>query len=308
MIKNLAYLFPNVGRISMGEVVREEGKSARPRKNDFFTITTQAKIKGVWVEHPIAKKLTQENDKLRVIPIRVLFDKVDLNLNESYAAFDDKGRQLCRGDGATAHEMSQEGKWEEVTCPGADYCKRPQAKRCALLGRFDFSINDPENPDDFKMEAFALRTSGYNTVRAIRSKLELFHAAFGGLRGLPLKLVMRSKSSKASLGSNFYYADVDLDCSFMEGASKVTQFKDAAANAGLNLAAMDEMYQSLVSSHVRETGEDVEEFEEIGTGTFTLGSGWHDGQEEFPAEECQPAGEPISDWRKQGVQHARQPN
>lgn len=304
MLKNLAYIMPIVGRVSMGELVREEGKVARPKKNDHFTITTQAKKQGVWVEHPIAKELaSKDQSKLQAIPIRVLFDKVDLNLNESYAVFDKQGRQLCRGNGEKAIAMGRDGQWETTACPGAAHCTKPYASQCSLLGRFDFSIARPSDPDTFRMEAFALRTGGYNSIRALRSKLELFHAAFGGLRGLPLKLVMRTKTAKASHGSNFYYADIDLDCTFLEGAQKVQKFREDADNAGLNLPAMDEMYEKLINGHIRETEDDLEEFEEIGGGSFALNDGWGDASLADTAlgdDEQAQAVAPIQDWRQAG--------
>lgn len=275
MIMNMAYMLPLVGRVTMGELVRDsDGSKPRPVKHDYFRITSQAKAKGAWVSHPIEAQIkTDEEKKLRVIPIKVLFDNPDLSISESYVAFDEKGRQLCRGNGEKANCIAPNGKREEIVCLGPDHCQAYCGSRCSLLGRFHFSISTDEKPC---FEAFALRTSGYNSIRAIRAKLELFAAAFGGLQGLPLKLVLRAKSSKASYGANFYYADIELGCEFWDGSKLVKEFKDKAADAGVNLEAMENAYAKLSEGNVQETVDDVEELEEIGAGQFLFGKGWGD--------------------------------
>ena len=57
MLKEFAYVYPLVGRVAIGEIVREENKSPRPVKHDYFSVTTQAKINGAWVAHPVQSKL-----------------------------------------------------------------------------------------------------------------------------------------------------------------------------------------------------------------------------------------------------------
>ncbi len=308
MLKEFAYVYPLVGRVAIGEVVREEGKSPRPVKHDYFSVTTQAKINGAWVAHPVQSKLmaSDPEKKLRSIPIRVLFDDPSLVMTESYVAFDKDGRQLCRGDGQTARQLSQNStSRSEVTCPSPSYCTSYCARQCKLLGRLDFSIATEQDTSGFSFEAFAIRTSGINSVRALRTKLELFAKAFGGLRGLPLNLVLRTKNSKKSMCTNFYYVDLELGCEFMEGAKRVKAFKSAATEAGINLDAMDEMMKSLINGDVAETDEDIEEFEEVLVGQgFSLNDGWGDTQAPGMEESITEAPLRNANWIAEGLSRA----
>lgn len=309
MLKEFAYVYPLVGRVAIGEIVREENKSPRPVKHDYFSVTTQAKIGGSWVAHPIQSKLTASDPekKLRSIPIRVLFDDPSLVMTESYVAFDKDGRQLCRGDGQTARQLnSNSTSRSEVTCPGPSYCTSYCARQCKLLGRIDFSIATDQENSGFSFDAFAMRTSGINSVRALRTKLELFAKAFGGLRGLPLNLVLRTKNSKKSMGTNFYYVDLELGCEFMEGAKCVKAFKSAATEAGINLDAMDEMMKSLINGDVAETDEDVEEFEEVlASQGFSLNDGWGDTQAQNAGESIAEAPLLNTSWIAEGISRAK---
>ena len=89
MIKGLSLTPPVLGRISIGKVVEKNGKRL-PEKDDEFTLTTQIQSKGLWFKHPLDEQLrqAQNTDKLRVIPIRLLFNQPDLNFRAQYTLFD----------------------------------------------------------------------------------------------------------------------------------------------------------------------------------------------------------------------------
>ena len=91
MIKGLAITPPVLGRISIGKVIEKNGKRL-PEKDDEFTLTTQVQSKGQWIKHPLDEHLRQQepNNKLRTIPIRLLFNDPDLNFRANYAMFDHK--------------------------------------------------------------------------------------------------------------------------------------------------------------------------------------------------------------------------
>jgi hypothetical protein len=96
MIKGLAITPPVLGRISIGKVVEKNGKRM-PEKDDEFTITTQVQSKGQWVKHPLDTELRQgeDNNKLRIIPIRLLFNDPDLNFRASIPCLTTKQVGLC---------------------------------------------------------------------------------------------------------------------------------------------------------------------------------------------------------------------
>ncbi|EMB2746533.1 hydrolase or metal-binding protein, partial [Stenotrophomonas maltophilia] len=81
MLKGLAITPPVIGRISIGRVVERNGKRL-PEKDDQFTLTSQVQNREGWVLHPLDEELRQASDgnKLRSIPVRLLFDDPTLNL------------------------------------------------------------------------------------------------------------------------------------------------------------------------------------------------------------------------------------
>jgi len=73
MLKGLAITPPVLGRISIGKVIEKNGKRL-PEKDDQFTITSQVQSRDGWLVHPLNDELRQgKDDKLRSIPVRLLF-------------------------------------------------------------------------------------------------------------------------------------------------------------------------------------------------------------------------------------------
>ena len=103
MIKGLAITPPILGRISIGRMIEKNGKRL-PEKDDQFTITSQIQSKEGWVKHPLDDQLRANtpNQKLRSIPVRMIFNDPDLNLRAEYTLFDRQtGRPVCMGNGET---------------------------------------------------------------------------------------------------------------------------------------------------------------------------------------------------------------
>ena len=118
MIKGLAITPPVIGRISIGKVVEKNGKRL-PEKDDCFTLTTQVQNKDGWMLHPLHQKLLEgtEKEKIRAIPVKLLFNASDLNLRAEYNLFDrTTGRPVCVGNGDTARGVTAEGI-KEFPCP-----------------------------------------------------------------------------------------------------------------------------------------------------------------------------------------------
>lgn len=84
MLKGLALTPPVIGRISIGKVVERNGKRL-PEKDDQFTITSQVQGKDGWLLHPLNDQLRLgKEDKLRSIPIRLMFNEPELNFRADY--------------------------------------------------------------------------------------------------------------------------------------------------------------------------------------------------------------------------------
>jgi hypothetical protein len=204
MLKGLALTPPVVGRISIGKVVEKNGKRL-PEKDDEFTITSQVQGKDGWVAHPVDQELRQASGgKLRSIPIRLIFNDPELNLRASYCMFDRTcGRPICVGDGATCRRATASGI-QQLPCPAPEACELAQGGACKPYARMNVRIGDED-----ELGSFIFRTTGFNSIRTVATRLQYFSAASAGLlASLPLELRLRGKSTTLSHRAPIYYVDL----------------------------------------------------------------------------------------------------
>jgi hypothetical protein len=204
MLKGLALTPPIVGRISIGKVVEKNGKRL-PEKDDEFTITSQVQNRDGWIPHPLDDSLRKAaGGKLRSIPVRLLFDDPDLNLRASYCMFDRvTGRPVCVGDGSACKRSTASGI-QSLPCPSPESCDLAEAGGCKPYGRLNVRIGD-----DDELGGFVFRTTGFNSIRTLATRLKYFHAVCGGhLACLPLELRLRGKSTIQSHRTPVYYVDL----------------------------------------------------------------------------------------------------
>jgi len=240
MIKGLAITPPILGRISIGRVVEKNGKRL-PEKDDQFTITSQIQNKEGWVKHPLDEQLRANapNQKLRSIPVRMIFNDPDLNLRAEYTMFDRQtGRPVCVGDGETCQRLTNQGV-EQHPCPSPDLCPLAQGGHCKPYGRLHVNLNDSD-----ELGTFVFRTTGFNSIRTLAARLRYYHASSNGLLScLPLQLTLRGKSTVPSYRQPVYYVDlilregVDLQ-SALHTACEIDQ---QSKQAGFNQDALDQM-------------------------------------------------------------------
>ena len=256
MIKGLAITPPVIGRISIGKVVEKNGKRL-PEKDDCFTLTTQVQNKDGWMLHPLHQKLLEgtEKEKLRAIPVTLLFNSSDLNLRAEYNLFDRAtGRPVCVGNGETAKGMTAEGI-KEFACPSPDGCEIGKKGGCKPYGRLNVQV---EGQND-ELGSFIFRTTGFNSIRTLTARLAYFEAACGGhTRYLPLVLKLRGKSTTQSHRAPVFYVDLCMrDGVSLEDA--VTQAKLAAAqqeDAGVNISALELAARMALANGAFEDGEE----------------------------------------------------
>ena len=265
MIKGLAITPPVIGRISIGKVVEKNGKRL-PEKDDCFTLTTQVQNKDGWLLHPLHQKLLEgtENEKIRAIPVKLLFNTSDLNLRAEYCLFDrTTGRPVCVGNGETAKGVTAEGI-KEFACPSPDGCEVGKKGGCKPYGRLNVQV-DGQNDE---LGSFIFRTTGFNSIRTLTARLAYFEAVCNGnSRYLPLLLKLRGKSTTQSHRAPIFYVDLCLrDGLSLEDA--VTQAKTEAVKheeAGVNVAALELAARTALANGAFEESEDeipaiVEEF------------------------------------------------
>lgn len=237
MIKGLALTPPVIGRISIGRVVEKNGKRL-PEKDDEFTITSQIQHKDGWINHPLDETLRgNTGGKLRSIPIKLLFDDPDLNMRANYTLFNrTTGRPACVGDGETCRRATAEGV-QTNECRTPDGCELAQASQCKPYGRLNVRIGEED-----ELGTFIFRTTGFNSIRTLLTRMRYFHAVSGGLlAALPLELRLRGKSTAQSHRSSVFYVDLTLrsGITLAEAISVARQERDVQEKAGLKQANLD---------------------------------------------------------------------
>ncbi|WP_180073380.1 MULTISPECIES: hydrolase or metal-binding protein [unclassified Acinetobacter] len=238
MIKGLAITPPILGRISIGRMVEKSGKRL-PEKDDQFTITSQIQSKEGWIKHPLDDQLRANtpNQKLRSIPVRMIFNDPDLNLRAEYTLFDPQtGRPICVGNGETCQRLTNQGV-EQHPCPSPDLCPLAQGGNCKPYGRLHVNLDES---DEFG--TFIFRTTGFNSIRTLAARLNYYHAASGGLLScLPLQLILRGKSTTQSYRQPVYYVDLTLreGISLNEAIIQAKQIDEQSKQAGFYQEALD---------------------------------------------------------------------
>ncbi|MEE1869244.1 recombination directionality factor [Pseudomonas auratipiscis] len=263
MLKGLALTPPVLGRISIGKVIEKNGKRL-PEKDDQFTITSQVQGKDGWLLHPLNEGLRQgKDDKLRSIPVRLLFNEPELNFRADYTLFDrQSGRPLCVGNGETCKRITQDGV-QSLPCPSPDACPLAKGNACRPYGRLNVVIGD-EDP----LGSFMFRTTGFNSIRTLAARLRYFQAISGNrLACLPLELRLRGKSTRQSHGTPIFYVDLTVrGCMDMAEALLAAIELDSQRQAtGFDQTALDEAAQRGFANGTFEDSEEdagtiVEEF------------------------------------------------
>jgi len=238
MLKGLAITPPVLGRISIGKVIEKNGKRL-PEKDDQFTITSQVQGKDGWLLHPLNDELRKsQEDKLRSIPVRLLFNEPDLNFRADYTLFDrQSGRPLCVGNGETCKRVTQEGM-QSLHCPSPDACPLAKGGACKPYGRLNVLIGD-----DDPLGSFVFRTTGFNSIRTLAARLHYFQAISGNrLVCLPLELRLRGKSTRQSHGTPIFYVDLTVrgGMDMAEALRVAIELDEQRQTAGFDQAALDE--------------------------------------------------------------------
>ena len=241
MIKGLAITPPILGRISIGKMVEKNGKRI-PEKDDQFTITSQIQSKDSgWVKHPLDEQLRVKapNQKLRSIPVRMIFNDPELNLRAEYTLFDRQtGRPVCIGNGETCQRLTNQGV-EHHPCPSPDLCTLAQGGLCKPYGRLYVNLDESD-----ELGTFIFRTTGFNSIRTLAARLSYYHAASNGLLScLPLQLTLRGKSTMQSYRTPVYYVDLTLreGINLQQAIQTAQEIDQQSKASGFNQAALDQM-------------------------------------------------------------------
>lgn len=247
MLKGLALTPPTIGRIAIGKVVERNGKRL-PEKDDEFTLTSQVQNKDGWVLHPLDQLLRKPStgdkasQKLRAIPVRLLFNDPDLNLRANYSLFDrHNGRPMCVGNGETCKRVTSSGV-QSLPCPSPHACELAMGGSCKPYGRLNVRVVADDGETD-ELGSFVFRTTGFNSIRTLSARLRYFQAVSGNhLSTLPLELRLRGKSTTLSHRSPIYYVDLVIRSGTTLANAVQTAKEEATqlASTGFDQTALDE--------------------------------------------------------------------
>lgn len=239
-VKGMCLTIPVIGRIATGHRAMVDGR-VLPVKDDHFSLTTlcQDVKQRSWQEHPLQKTLMKAGEKLCSIPVRIAYNDVNLNLQNSYSAFDkSSGRVLCTGNGDRARRVTEDGV-KEIVCPGPSACEYAAKHHCKNFTRAYFRI---EGQSD-ELGAFVLRTTSYNSLDRLGSRLNQLAGLTGGcIANMPMQLVLRCKTSAMSRGSPVYFSDLENrpGMSLIEAAKEARDYQNAMAQAGLSIERLED--------------------------------------------------------------------
>lgn len=248
MLKGLALTPPVIGRIAIGKVVERHGKRL-PEKDDEFTVTSQIQNRDGWIAHPLNDALRNEGQKLRSIPIRLLFDDPDLNFRAHYSLFDrQSGRPVCVGDGESCRRVTSAGM-QALACPSPMACAIGAAGNCKPYGRLHVRIRQDSAKDGEKerhpedeLGSFIFRTTGFNSIRTLATRLRYFQAVSGDrLACMDLELRLRGKSTTLSHRTPIHYVDITTKTgSSLEAAvNEARQRREQQTQAGIDQSLLD---------------------------------------------------------------------
>lgn len=216
-VKGLIPQLAERGKVKIGEKgemkTSQGGKQfAMPKKLDHFLITTMQRDAAgrLMPDAALMARLQPGGGKITEIPVRLLYDDIDLNFQTRYACY--KGNRCwCSGDGETAQRLvGENGKYQEVSCP----CERQDPfytgqDRCKILGTLQVLIEGTDRIGG----VWKFRTTSWNTVNAILSSLTLIKTITGGpLAGIPLWMVLSPKTvTVPTTGQNMVVFVVSLE-------------------------------------------------------------------------------------------------
>jgi len=192
--KGLNPRFAEVGKIKIGgkgdKKTSANGKEFQiPVKYDHFVITTTERDKSgnYVIDNEIMKQVGNEPKE---IPIRLLFDDIDLNFYTSFQYYAG-AKLLCKGDGENAERTHQDGITKVVKCD-PETCEFFKSEKCKVSGILSCAIAGNSEIGS----VYRFRTHSWNSVSNILAALNYFSENTNGiLQGLPLKLKMIKKAT-----------------------------------------------------------------------------------------------------------------
>lgn len=167
-----------------------------PVKLDHFIVTTMEMgedgnfVPDTALMQAIASKTDQDAGSLTRIPVRLLFNDLELNFASRYACYDGKSL-FCSGDGEEARRRQPDGSFAPVSCT----CERIERDyvgkdKCKINGNLAVIIDGAPGVGG----VWRFRTTSFNSTDALLASLVFIQGVTGGQLALvPLELVVTPK-------------------------------------------------------------------------------------------------------------------
>ena len=195
IIKNLAPSLTERGKIKIGEkgkmITSGQGKEFQlPKKLEHFRVVSLHRgDDGNYISDIAVHDMY--GDKPTELPVRLLFDDIELNFQCRYSCF--KGKtQWCTGDGEYGWRLDDKGENQAFKCP----CPRQDptykgSDKCKINSCLSVLIDGVETIGG----VWKFRTTSYNSTVGLLSSLTLIKSVTGGpLAGIPLILYISPKT------------------------------------------------------------------------------------------------------------------
>ena len=152
--------------------------------------------------------------------------------------FDHKsGRPVCVGNGEQCKRLTTQGM-QSLACPSPMACEYGQAGYCKPYGRLNVVLGEED-----ELGTFVFRTTGYNSIRTLLSRLHYFSAVSNEqLATLPLALRIRAKSTTQSFRQAIYYVDITTrpEHSLSQAIAIATETNLQLQQSGFDQQALDQ--------------------------------------------------------------------
>jgi len=212
MIVGRTHALPERGKIKIGgkgETRKSQGGGdyQLPVKYDHFVVTTMDKdgsgnfSPDTALMQSVAALTGQKADHLTTLPVRLLYDDIELDFGSRYACYSGK-TLVCSGNGDKAQRLGPDGKYAEraCTCERLEfgYAVTKESPLCKINGVLAVVIEGMDTVG----AVWKFRTTSFNSWSAMMGSMQFIQAVTGGkLAGIPLLLTLRPKQVTAPNGA-----------------------------------------------------------------------------------------------------------
>lgn len=167
---------PRLGKIRLGEkkVSKKTGKEY-PISLDYFVVPEE--VKAVY------------GDKPRQLDVMFPTDDEEIIFPQHYKRYGKQKGLICKGDGEDAVRMTDDGRMQEIACPGKD-CKYFQKGECRAIGNLHVWLWKVPG-----LGIYQIDTSSINSILNINGAIHTIKGIFGRIRWIPLVLTVQMQET-----------------------------------------------------------------------------------------------------------------